>query len=145
MYIKASRPREGLLRNSANSLRRCVVTQKSIERCKMQSPLDRADAALAAEANFEEFTDLQVQWSDLFEEANQQWLNLMQAEVDLVSEFASNLTVATSIPHVMTACQQWGKQHLELMVEDAKCTMDIMKKIMQTSAQVVAKAQEKNP
>jgi hypothetical protein len=97
-----------------------------------------ADFAAAAKQHFEEFTSAQTELWDIFQETNRQWLDRMQAEANLASEFASKLTGAKSIPDAMTACQEWGNRHFEMMAEDAKHAMDATEKFMRAGAHIVA-------
>jgi len=101
-----------------------------------------ADFAATAMKHFEEFTKAQTEQFDSFQETNRQWLDRLQAEANLASEFVSKLTAARSIPDAMTACQECGSRRLEMMVEDTKHLLDNMQKFMRTNAQLLASAWE---
>jgi hypothetical protein len=57
-----------------------------------------AESAETGKQRVEEFTKAQMELLDKLQEANQRWLERMQQEANLASEFASKLTVARSIP-----------------------------------------------
>ena len=105
-----------------------------------------ADFAVTAMKRFGEFNKAQTEQFDSLQEANRQWLDRLQAEANLASEFVSRLTAARSIPDAMTACQECGSRRLEMMVEDTKHLLDNTGKFMRTSAQLLASAwQSKGP
>ena len=87
---------------------------------------------------FEEFAKAQTEQFNNFQETNRQWLDRVQAETNLASEFVSKLTAARSIPDAMTAYQVWGSRRLEMMAEDTRHLLDNTQKFMQTSARLLA-------
>jgi hypothetical protein len=52
--------------------------------------------------------DVQTKLFEGYQQANERWLNRVQAEASLASEFVSKLSSARSIPDAMTAYQTWG-------------------------------------
>jgi hypothetical protein len=55
-----------------------------------------------------------------FQDANKVWLDRMQSEAALASEFTAKLTAARSMPEVAAAYQEWAQRHMEMAAEDAK-------------------------
>ena len=112
------------------------MAQAHGERMEKFPPFNLTPAEFTATAmqRFEEFAKAQTEQFDNFQETNRQWLDRVQAEANLASEFVSKLTAARSIPDAMTAYQEWGSRRLEMMAEDTKHIMDNTQKFMQTSS-----------
>lgn len=100
-----------------------------------QSP---ADFAETAKKRLEELAGMQTEMFERLQEANKQWLDRVQAEANLASEFASKLSSARSVPDAMAACQEWGARRFEMMTEDAKHILDNTQKFMQAGAHIFA-------
>lgn len=96
------------------------------------------DFAEAAKKRFEELTDVQSELFSRFQDTNKQWLDRVQAEAALSSEFVSKLSSARSIPDAVTVCQEWSTRRFEMMAEDAKHVLDDTQKFMQTGAHILA-------
>jgi hypothetical protein len=108
--------------------------------------LPPAEFATAAMKRFEEVAKAQSEQFNNFQETNRQWLDRVQAETNLASEFVSKLTAARSIPDAINAYQVWGSRRLEMMAEDTKHLRDNTQKFMQMSAQLLANGwQSKGP
>src|SRR6266487_2395945 len=86
---------------------------------KLSSPNPAPPAiATMAKKRFAELAEIQ---SDLLEEirdASQMWLDRMQSEASLASDFSSKLTASHSTADTTTACQEWAKRRMELFTED---------------------------
>jgi Phasin protein len=121
---------------------RLVVAQKvsQSERQETGSLLSEipADFAETAMRRFEECANAQTELFEQFQETNKQWLDRMQAEANLASEFVSKLSSAWSISDAMPAYQEWGTRRCEIMAEDAKHALDNMQKFIQTGADMLA-------
>lgn len=79
--------------------------------------------------------------SELFEElqeANKHWFDRAQAEASLMSELATKLTAAQSIPDTMAAYQEWISRQMEMTAEDGKYLLADAQKIMQTGARLLS-------
>ena len=86
--------------------------------------LTPANLAVEAKRRIEEFADAQTKQLDKLQETNRLWLDRMQAEANLASEFALKLAAARSLPEAMFTCQDWGKRRVEMMAEDTKHLLD---------------------
>src|SRR5271166_3930647 len=53
-------------------------------------------------------------------ETNRHWLDRIQLEAKLVSEFGSKMAASRSLPEVLTVGQEWASQHFKMMAEDRK-------------------------
>lgn len=73
--------------------------------------------ALGAERS-EEFVDVQTEFSNSLREKSQRWLNRVQSEANLTSEFLSKLTAA----------------RLEMMAEDGRDLLADTQKLMERNA-----------
>lgn len=93
--------------------------------------------AETAKKQFEELSDVQSELFERFQEANKRWLNRIQAEASLSSEFVSKLSSAHSIPDAMNVYQEWGARRLEMMAEDVKRVMDDTQKLMQAGTHML--------
>jgi hypothetical protein len=108
--------------------------------------LPPAEFATAAMKRFEEFAKAQTEQFNNLQETNRQWLDRVQAETNLASEFVSKLAAARSIFDAMTAYQVWGSRRLEMIPEDTKHLLDNTQKCMQMTAQLLANGwQSKGP
>ena len=95
----------------------------------------RADFGATAKRQIDAITKAQSEALDSFQEMNQQWLDRIQTEARLVSELASKLTAARSVPDAITAYQNWGSRRFEMMAEDTKHLWDDTQKFMQVLLQ----------
>jgi len=108
--------------------------------------LTPADLAAEAKRRIEEFADAQTKQLDKLQETNRLWLDRMQAEANLASEFASKLAAACSLSEAMFTCQDWGKRRVEIMAEDTKHLLDDAQTFIQIGARLLTKTwQGKRP
>lgn len=68
----------------------------------------------------ENFVDAQRELLNQLQETNRQWLDRMQSEAKVASDFANKVMGARSIPDAMSAYQEWANRQLEMTAEDAK-------------------------
>jgi len=83
----------------------------------------------------EAFSNAQMEFLSNLQEINKHWMDRMQSEANIASEFVSKLTAARSIPDAMTACQEWTSRRLELMVEDGQHVFADTQKLMKSGTQ----------
>ena len=72
------------------------------------------------------------------QEANRNWLDRMQSEANLASEFATKLTAAHSIPETATVYQEWASRRMEMAAEDAKRLLADGQKFMETGTRLLS-------
>ena len=96
-----------------------------------------AELVAIGKKRVEECIHAQTELLGRLQEKNQQWLDRLQQEANLASEFASKLTAARSIPDAMTACQEWTSWWFEMMAEDTKHLWDGMQKFVQAGARLL--------
>jgi hypothetical protein len=99
-----------------------------------QIPLDLAEMT---KKRIEAFANAQTELWERFQETNKHWLDRMQEEAKLASEFVSKVSSARSIPDAMTACQDWGSHRLKIMADDTMHALDDTQKILQAGARLV--------
>jgi Phasin protein len=100
--------------------------------------LTPSDIAARAEGQMEDLANLQGELFDKLQEANRQWLDRIEAEAKIASEFTTKLTQARSFPEVVSACQVWANRRFELLGEDTKHFIDDTQKFIQTGAHFLA-------
>lgn len=86
----------------------------------------------------EYFINAQVALLDDIRETNQQWLDRIEAETHLGTQFASKLASAQSVPDTISACQDWTTQRFGMMAEDIKHILADTQKFMERGARLVA-------
>jgi hypothetical protein len=109
-------------------------------RAEKPSSLNPAPPAIAgmAKRRFEELAEIQSDLLKEIREANQNWIDRMQSEATLASEFSSKLTASHSIADTTTACQEWAKRRMELFTEDGQRLMTNSQKFMENAAQFLS-------
>jgi hypothetical protein len=101
-----------------------------------RSPFNQAPADLAARARrrMEAFANAQAKLLQNVQETNRQWLNRVQAEANLATEFASKLSAARSVPDTLTAYRHWVECRFEMMAADTQHLANNAQKFMHAGA-----------
>jgi len=109
-------------------------------RAEKPSSLNPAPPAIAAmgKKRFEELAKIQSDLLEEIHEANQNWLDRMQSELTLASEFSSKLTASHSMADTTTACQEWAERRMELFTEDGQRLMANSQKFIEKAAQFLS-------
>ena len=92
------------------------------------------------ERRLERFAEIQKQQLGIVQEINRHWIDRMQSEAKLASEFATKLTSARSMPEVAMAYQEWTSRHLDMATEDAKRIVADSQKLVETGARLLSKS-----
>jgi hypothetical protein len=92
-----------------------------------------ADLAARARLRMEAFANAQTKLLQNVQETNHQWLNRVQAEATLASEFASKLSAARSVPDMLTAYRDWVGRRFDMMAEDTQHLVNNTQRFMQVS------------
>jgi hypothetical protein len=74
---------------------------------------------------------------DRFQEVNRSWLDHLQFEADLSTEFASKVAAVRSIPDVAALLLEWNKRHMDLAQVDAKHVLADTQRIMEVGARLL--------
>jgi hypothetical protein len=110
------------------------------DRAEKSSPpnLILPEFATMGKKRIEELVKVQTELFEKVQEANQSWLDRMQTEASLASEFGAKLTAARSIPETVTACQEWTSRRTEMATEDAKHLLADTQKFMETGVRLLS-------
>jgi uncharacterized damage-inducible protein DinB len=84
----------------------------------------------------EDFVKAQSELLGHIQETNRQWIDRMQSEASLASEFAAKLTAARSMPDAVSACQEFGSRRLEMMTEDSRHLLSDARKFMEAGTRM---------
>jgi hypothetical protein len=101
------------------------------------SNLNPSEFAAMGKKRLEELIAMQTELFEKLQEMNRSWIERMQSEAALTSEFATRLTAARSIPETATVCQDWAKRRMEMSAEDAKRLVADGQKVLQTGTQML--------
>ena len=96
-----------------------------------------AEFAAMGKKRVEELAKVQKELLDKLQETNRQWLERMQLEMNVASEFASKLTTVRSIPDAAAVCQEWMTRRLEMMTEDGKRVFADTQKFMEAATRLL--------
>jgi len=108
-------------------------------RAEKPSSLNPAPTMAAmGKKHFDELAKIQSDLLEEIREANQNWLDRMQSEATLASEFSSKLTASHSIADTTAACQEWAKRRMELFTEDGQRLMTNSQKFTEKAAQFLS-------
>lgn len=91
-----------------------------------------AEFAAMGMKRIDAFTHAQTALLDKFQESNRQWVERMQQEANLTSEFTTKVSMAHSIPDAMLAYQEWASRKFEMMAEDGMHLLTDAQKFMNT-------------
>jgi len=111
-------------------------TEVHSERTK-QFPVPTEFAAMVKK-RMEGLANAQSELLSELQETNRQWVERMQSEANLASEFHSKLTAARSIPDAMTACQEWTSRRFEMMAEDGKHLLADTQRFMEAGVRLMS-------
>jgi hypothetical protein len=93
--------------------------------------------ATMGKKRIEDFVNMQTELFENLQEANRHWLERVQSEATLASEFATKLTATRSISDAMTTCQEWISRQIEMMAEDSKLLVADTQRFMQTGVRLL--------
>lgn len=98
--------------------------------------LDTSELAALGKKRIGEFVRAQTEFLDEIQEANRHWLDRIQSEANLVSEYAAKLSTARSVPDAMAASRDWATQYFAMLAEDGKHLTDDTRKFIETGARL---------
>ena len=94
--------------------------------------------ATMGKKRIEDFVNMQTELFENLQEANRHWLERVQSEATLASEFATKLTATRSISDAMTTCQEWTGRQIEMMAKDSKLLAADTQRFMETGARLLS-------
>ena len=80
----------------------------------------------------ETFAAAQRELFDKLLDTHRSWIDRMQLEAQIASEFASKMREAHSAPEVAKVCQEWTTRHMEMATEDARHLFSDGQKFLET-------------
>jgi hypothetical protein len=108
----------------------------------MQTPtlphLTPAELAAMGEKRLEDFAKAQAVLFGTLHETHQRWLDRMQSEARLASEFTRKVANARSIPDTMAACREWASRRFEMMADDGNHLLADSQKVIETGARFLS-------
>jgi hypothetical protein len=87
----------------------------------------------------EKLTETQAEFFRHVHSSAEFWIDRMQAEADLVSEFRTKLAAARSFPDTASSVQECTKRQMEMFAEDSKRLMDDSQKFTQIIARLLTR------
>ena len=81
---------------------------------------------------------VQTEFLDEFQETNRHWLDRIQSEANLASEFASKLSATRSMPDAMAVSRDWATQYFAMLAEDGKHLADDTRKFIEKSTRLLS-------
>lgn len=100
--------------------------------------------AVMGKERLEQLAALQSELFTTLQELNWHWLDRMQSEATLASEFATKLSAARSIPETAPVCQEWATKRMEMAAEDAKRLVADGQKFAETGARLLSSGLRSN-
>jgi hypothetical protein len=94
--------------------------------------------AALGKKNVEEFAKAQSELLNTMQDAHRRWLDRMQSEATLASDFTRKVTTCRSIPDAVAACQEWTGRRLEMMADDSKHLLSDSRKVMERGARLLS-------
>jgi Phasin protein len=102
------------------------------------SDLFPANLAEAGVKRVEDVVSLQKQLVTYLQDVNRNFLEHMQSEAAVASEFGGRLAGARSMPDVVAAWQEWTNRRMELLAQDGRQVLEETEKLMEAGARVFA-------
>jgi Phasin protein len=114
-------------------------TEYQTERMETTTPLSLIPSGFIAmgKKHIHDCVKAQSELLDRFHEANRNWLDHLQSEVDLSTEFASKLTAVRSAPDAAKVLLDWTNRQMEMATVDAKHVLADTRKFMEIGARLL--------
>ena len=112
------------------------------ERLMAKAQITETSVSINPVSEFEKRIDgpmeLQHELLEELQQTSRHWFDRAQAEVKMVSDLASKLTGAHSVPETVSAYQDWINRHVEMMADDGKHVLAGTQKIVQIGARLLS-------
>jgi len=95
-----------------------------------------SEFAALGKKRIEAFVTAQTELLDELQEANRHWLDRLQSEANLASEYASRLSGVRTIPDAIAVSRDWATRYFQMLAEDGKHFADDTRKFMETGARL---------
>ena len=100
--------------------------------------LNTGELAAFGKKRIGDFMRVQTEFLDEIQETNRHWLDRLQSEANLASEFASRLSATRSMPDAMAVSRDWATQYFSMLAEDGKHLADDTRKFMEKGARLLS-------
>ena len=100
--------------------------------------LNTGELAALGKQRIGDFMRVQTEFLDEIQETNRHWLDRIQSEANLASEFASKLSATRSMPDAMAVSREWATQYFSMLAEDGKHLADDTRKFIEKSARLMS-------
>jgi hypothetical protein len=100
--------------------------------------LNTGELAALGKKRMGEFMRVHTEFLDELQETNRHWLDRIQSEANLASEFASKLSAARSMPDAMAVSRDWATQYFSMLAEDGKQLADDTRKFMERGVRLLS-------
>jgi hypothetical protein len=118
------------------------MAQTEFRSKRMESPslprLTPTGLAAIGEKRMEEFAKAQSVIFNTLQETHRRWLDHVQSEARLASEFAERVTNARSLPEAVAACREWTSQRFAMMAGEGAHLLAESQKVVETSARFLS-------
>jgi predicted phage tail protein len=98
--------------------------------------LNTGELAALGKKRMSDLMRVQAELLDELQESNRHWLDRIQSEANLASEFASKLSAARSMPDAMAVSRDWATQYFAMLAEDGKHLADDTRKFVERGARL---------
>lgn len=102
------------------------------------------EIAAIGKQRMEAFAAMQKELFEKLLDAHRSWIDRMQMEATLASEFASKMRETHSAPEIAKVYQEWATRHMEMATEDAKHLFADGQKILETGARALSSVGQTN-
>jgi Phasin protein len=100
--------------------------------------LNTGELATLGKKRIGDFMRVQTEFLDEMQATNRHWLDRIQSEANLASEFASKLSATRSMPDAMAVSRDWATQYFSMLAEDGKHLADDTRKFIEKSARLLS-------
>jgi hypothetical protein len=118
------------------------MTQEQTATDKAERPLLSeelfSDIGALANRRLEELIRFQSQMFQEGQAINRHFIDRIQSEASLITEFASRLAAARSAPETITACQDWAGRRMTLAGEDTQYLLAEGQKVVEAGARLLS-------
>jgi len=100
--------------------------------------INQPEFAAMGQKQMQQLFDIQAEFLERIHEAGQTWLDRMQSEAKLTSEFTEKLAKVDSLPEAITTCQNWNTRRLTMMADDGRRLVEETQKFMRTGSRFLS-------
>jgi hypothetical protein len=100
--------------------------------------LNTGELAALGKKRMGDLMRVQTEFLDELQETNRHWLDRIQSEANLASEFASKLSATRSMPDAMAVSRDWATQYFAMLAEDGRHLADDTRKFMERGARMLS-------